>query len=462
MYYSSFMQSKTYYIHAAGCQMNLSDTERIASIFEKAGYTKAPEEQAQIMGIVACSVRQKSIDKVRSLILKWNKRKEREPIITFLTGCVLPADKKGFLKLFDLLLKTEEATSLPEMISQYGVVTGGFQQVTSDNVPHNLQDNFWHVDPIHASQYEAFIPIQNGCNNFCTYCAVPYTRGREISRPSADILKEFKSLLKAGFKSITLLGQNVNSYGNDKPDDEISFPRLMALLGEAADNYTEGRKDPVWIYYTAPHPKDMNNELIEVMGQYRSIANQIHLPLQSGDSGVLKRMNRKYTVKDFAEHIEKIKSTLPGVSLFTDIIVGFPGESEIEFSHTKEAIERFGFNMGFIANYSPRPGAKSAEVEDDIPMNVKKRRFADLSEIIKKNANIFNAGFVGKKILILVTGKSRKGDYNIGLTEGKVNIRFKSTEQEGAKETLPGSFVNIKVTGFNGLSLEGDLIPSES
>lgn len=458
------MKSMTYHIHISGCQMNISDAERIASVLEEAGYTKAPEEEAQIMGIVACSVRQKSIDKVRSLILKWNKRKKDEPIITFLTGCVLPSDQKGFLKLFDLLLKTEQAPSLPEMISQYGVVTGKSQRIEKSFPSTGLQDGFWHIDPLHKSTYEAFIPIQNGCNNFCTYCAVPYTRGREISRPSADILKEFNRLLNEGFKSITLLGQNVNSYGNDKPDEEISFPELLGLLGKTADKYMADNldidKDPVWIYYTAPHPKDMDNKLIKVMGQYKSIAKQVHLPLQSGDNAVLKRMNRNYTVEDFASHIEKIKETLPTVSLFTDIIVGFPGESEAEFSRTKDAMERFGFNMGFIANYSPRPGAKSATLVDDIPMSIKKRRFAELSEVVKKNAAVFNAGFMGKTIPVLVSGLSRKGDYTIGLTEGKVNIRFKSSTDGSEGKIKAGTFIKIKVTGSNGLSLEGEIIPS--
>jgi len=429
--------------------MNLSDAERIKSIFHSLGFEETQEEaEAEILGVVACSVRQKAIDKVFSRIHHWNKEKKRRSLLTFLTGCILPDDKKKFLKLFDLVFDTQDTAALPELITQYGVVTpaglkNGFQGITPSE---DSQDDFWQVDPEYSSTYEAFIPIQNGCNKFCTYCAVPYTRGREESRPSGEILEEFQSLLSRGYQSITLLGQNVNSYGLDKKDQEWTFPRLLDELGTLAD---QSSASP-WIYYTSPHPRDMTDEVLQVMAAHPSIAKQIHLPLQSGDNQILKSMNRNHSLEDYRRIVEGIRKYMPQATLFTDIIVGFPGEEEKHFMNTLKAMEEFRYNMAFIAMYSPRPGAKSHQWDDTVDHEVKKERFHRLSAVLEKTSRQWNRNLIGKTLPVLVTGTSRKGDRLSGKTEGLINIHLPMDEK-----IQPGDKIEAEILQERGLSLEG-------
>jgi len=420
--------------------MNLSDGERLKSVLNHIGMTEAErEEDADILGMVACSVRQKAIDKVHTRIHLWKQWKRERSVLTFLTGCILPKDRKRFVKDFDIVFDIKDAAALPELISGHGEVTP---------VTLNTRD-LWQVDPAYVSRFEASIPIQNGCNNFCTYCAVPYTRGREESRPSADIEKEFADLAERGYKSITLLGQNVNSYGSEKKGQEIGFPELMDRLAAKADSLEESP----WIYFTAPHPKDMTDELIHVMSRHRSAAKQIHLPIQSGDDEILRRMNRRYKVDHYRGIVKKIRTALPDATLFTDIIVGFPGETEEQFENTARMMEEFRFNMAFIAMYSPRPGAKSTDWGDDISQDVKKERFRRLSEIMQSTAVAWNETLMGRELTVLVNGRSRKGDQYSGRTEGMINIQFTSP-----REDLIGRFMKVKVTGLHGISLAGELV----
>ena len=217
-----------------GCQMNQSDSERIRSVIEKFGYEMTDiEEEATLIGVVACSVRQKAIDKVYSKIQKWNKWKNDRPLITFVSGCILPADEVKFLKLFDLVFRMNELPELPTMLAQCGVTTE-FSARNSLIELHREDErtDFWQVDPTYSSSFEAYVPIQNGCDKFCSFCAVPYTRGREVSRSSVDILAEVEKLIDRDVKSITLLGQNVNSYGLDKQGEELSFAQLLCKVGE--------------------------------------------------------------------------------------------------------------------------------------------------------------------------------------------------------------------------------------
>lgn len=432
-----------YFLVVLGCQMNISDSERVRTVLEGMGYKRTEvEEEADILGVIACSVRQKAIDKVHSRIHKWNKSKNRKNVITFLSGCVLPDDERKFLKLFDIVLKMGDLNTLPQMINQYGITT----PVSAKNL--NDLTEFWDIDPNYESEFEAFIPIQNGCNNFCTYCAVPYTRGRELSRPSEEIISEVIKLVESGFKQITLLGQNVNSYGLDKKGEEISFPELLTKLGQ----YGEQSGEDFWLYFTAPHPKDMTEDLLEVMAQYPVLAKQIHLPIQSGDNTVLERMNRKYSVEEYGEAVASIRKILPEATIFTDIIVGFSGETDEQFEKTRLAMEKYQYNMAYIACYSPRPGAQSHKWEDDVTAQEKKRRLHVLSEEMMKSSHEYNKSQMGKEVKVLVSGRDRKNIYYTGTTEGKVLIRFKSD-----KSDLVGSFVKVKITQVVEMSMEGVL-----
>ena len=431
-----------YFLLPFGCQMNLSDTERVRTVFQQMGFEPTDNEaEANILGIIACSVRQKGIDKVYGRIEKWNAMKNRQNVITFVSGCILPADRVRFLKLFDLVFTMNELPQLPEMIRQYGVV----MPMKEVNPSANMEP-FWEITPLRASKFEAYIPIQNGCNNFCTYCAVPYTRGREVSRPSEEILNEVKELVEKDYKSITLLGQNVNSYGLDKKGEEINFAELLRRIGE----YGKASGKEFWVYYTAPHPRDMEDEIMEVMAQYDCLAKQIHIPIQSGDDVMLQRMNRHHNLERYRHIIQTIRRVLPTATIFTDIIVGFTHESEEEFENTRKAMEEFKYNMAYIAQYSVREGAVASKWEDDVPKEVKRQRYHRLTEELMKHSLIYNQALVGTTVKMLVEDFDRKNGYLTGHTEGKIVIRFASQD-----ESLIGQIVKVKVISATALSIEG-------
>ncbi len=454
--------------------MNQSDSERVRTVLEAIGYQWTDDEnEADLLGILACSVRQKSIDKVYSRIYKWNTWKNRRNLITFISGCILPVDKKKLLKQFDLIFEISELIHFDDMLSQYGVVTpvsyrfGRYDQnkvktamydlkysvkETDNNIlkplllrPEEKIKDLWQVKPTYHSSFEAFIPIQNGCDKFCAFCAVPYTRGREISRPSGDIMDELKELVSHGYKSITLLGQNVNSYGLDKKGHEIVFPILLKEIGE----YSKASGKDFWVYFTSPHPRDMTDEVIEIISQYDCLAKQIHLPLQSGDDEVLARMNRRHGLTDYRRIIHSIRNLLPEATIFTDIIVGFPGETDEQFENSRRAMKEFRFNMAYIAKYSPRPGASSSRWTDNIPADIKNKRLHILTDELTRYTLEYNKKIIGKKLMVLVTGKDRKDGFLSALTEGKIVLRFKSDD-----ESLTGRFAEVTIKSATEFALE--------
>jgi tRNA-2-methylthio-N6-dimethylallyladenosine synthase len=311
----------------------------------------------------------------------------------------------------------------------------------------STDDAFWKISPRYSSNYAAFVPIQNGCDKLCTFCAVPYTRGREVSRPSEGILDEVGRLVGLGYNSITLLGQNVNSYGTDK-SGECGFADLLDRVGSLCEK--AGRT--IWIYYTSPHPQDMSTEVLEAMAAHASIAKQVHLPLQSGDDKVLIRMNRNYRLERYRRIIGEIRRILPQATVSTDIIVGFTGETDEQFEQTRLAMHEFRFNMAYIAAYSPRPGAASSRWDDDVPSVVKKERVQILSEELQRSAGAYNADLVGATLPVLVEGKARRTGYLSGRTEGRVIVRFPERV-----DILPGQIVPVLITSSASLSMEGEL-----
>lgn len=435
--------------------MNLSDGERVRTVIDGMGYRWTDDEnEAELLGIIACSVRQKSIDKVYSKISQWNRAKNKKNLITFISGCILPADKEKFLKLFDLVFPMSELNQFPDMLRQYGVVTpASLKEMAAQMRMNESIGDFWHITPHYHSAFEAFVPIQNGCDKFCTFCAVPYTRGREISRPSAEILDEIKALVDRDYKSITLLGQNVNSYGLDRKGTELTFPLLLAAIGEIG--LQSGKE--FWVYFTSPHPRDMSDEVIDVIARYPNLGKQIHIPLQSGDDRVLIRMNRKHSIDRFREIILKIRSTIPHATIFTDIIVGFSGETDEQFDNTMKAMAEFRFNMAYIAQYSPRPGAASSRWADDVPHSVKKERFRLLTLELQKHALDLNREMTGKTFRVLVTGADRKQGYLSALTEGKIVLRFASSDT-----SLIGSFADVTIVSATPFSLEARIASQNS
>jgi tRNA-2-methylthio-N6-dimethylallyladenosine synthase len=443
--------------------MNMSDSERTQPIIESLGYQWTDnEEEADLLGIIACSVRQKAIDKVYSRIHKWNKAKNHRNLITFLSGCILPDDKKKFLKLFDIVFPMSELKELPQMIRQYGINTpaGLLQPQSIEEVGKKAKeltlndhiDEFWNVDPQYVSSFEAFVPIQNGCDKFCTYCAVPFTRGREISRPSGDILKEVQTLIDKDYKSITILGQNVNSYGLDKKGKEISFAELLEKIGEMG--LKSGKE--FWVYFTSPHPRDMTDDVLEAVAKYPHLGKQIHIPVQAGDDDVLHRMNRKYDIAHYRTIIDSIWRLLPEATVFTDIIVGFNKETDEEFQRTRDVLKEFRFNMAYIAQYSQRPGARAAEWEDDVPVQVKKQRYHQLTDDLTEIVKAENQKLIGQKKRVLVRGTDRLGRNLTGLTEGKINVIIESND-----ESLIGSIIDVKINDILNYSVKGRICLKE-
>ncbi|MFH1426697.1 MAG: MiaB/RimO family radical SAM methylthiotransferase [Candidatus Kerfeldbacteria bacterium] len=424
-----------YFLLQLGCATNKSDAERIASVLDSAGYAPvASAEEADLVGIVACSIRQSAIDRVYDRIHKWNLQKKKRPLTTFVSGCILEEDKKKFLKLFDIVLPLNDVTQLPEYLRQQGTSAG---------------TAFWDIKPHHSSLFKALVPIQNGCNNFCTYCAVPYTRGREESRPSKDILQEVQTLLNNGYKQITLLGQNVNSYGQDTDGQEISFAALLDLIGTMADS----ARQHTWVYYTSPHPADMTQDVLKIQSKHRSLANYLNLPLQSGSDDVLNRMNRRYTAEEYFLILEDAHSILPDLTVSTDFIVGFSGETDNEFQYSVDALQRGAFDMAFIAQYSERPGALAEKrFPDDIAKAVKKERERTLTSVLTMTAAAANEKLVGQTIPALVETTSRKPGRLLARTEGLKSVEFISDDKK-----LIGEYVNLRVDSCDAWRLYGML-----
>lgn len=441
-----------YFIVTLGCQMNQSDSERIRSVIEGMGFSEAhSEEEADLIGVVACSVRQKAIDKVYSKISKWNQWKSKRPLLTFVSGCILPADEVKFLKLFDLVFRMEQLPELPEMISHCGVTTA--YAVRENPLQIEREDgrtDFWKVKPAYSSSFEAFVPIQNGCNKFCSFCAVPYTRGREVSRASAEVLAEVERLVKGGVKTLTLLGQNVNSYGQDRPGEEVSFAELLRSVAELI----KGLGSECWVYFTSPHPRDMTRDVLEVMAAHDCIAKQVHLPVQSGDEKLLRKMNRNHSVEAYLDIVSDIRELMPSATIFTDIIVGFTGESDLQFEQTAGLMEQVRYNMAFIAKYSPRVGARSARWEDDVTSEEKGRRLSVLSEILKRTSLEHNQGLVGQVVRVLVERDDPRMEGAVSArTEGKLLVRIPEVDS-----SLIGTFQHVRIVSAAELSLTGELV----
>lgn len=414
--------------------MNKSDGERIASTLESLGYEKTTnEKEANLIGVVACSVRQTAIDRIYGKIAEWNTWKNEKPLTTFVSGCILPSDQEKFLKKFDLVFKIDDLHQLPELLGQDGAT---------------VPQAYWQVYPKWSSPFEAYITIQNGCDKFCTYCAVPYTRGRERSRPSQEILKEVCGLAERGYTHFTLLGQNVNSYGLDKPTEEISFAELLRQVGQVPGDF--------WVHFTSPHPRDMTDEVLQVIADSPKVAKQIHLPLQAGDDLVLKRMNRTYTRSQYLEQVARFRQILPTADLSTDVIVGFPGESEEQFAQTVAVFQIAKFDMAYIAKYSPRPGAVSSRFEDAVPKLEKERRWRVLTDVLRETAMEKSQTLVGTNQRVLVDGFDRSG-WLTGKNEGLKIIRINQVKSPET-EKLVGQFVQVKIDSATPFSLAGKVV----
>lgn len=434
-----------YFIEVWGCQMNEHDAEALGGILESMGFLPGTAEEADLILLHTCCIRAKAEDKVLGRIgmLAKEKRRGRNRIIA-VGGCMTQQEdvaasiRKRFPEV-DIIFGTHNlhdfGSLLVEVLGSRGTVSAissGEAMVIREQEPIRRGD-----------PYKAYVNIIYGCNNFCAYCIVPYVRGRERSRRPEEILREVRGLLEQGYKEITLLGQNVNSYGKDL-EDGPDFAGLLKLL------------DPLGDYrlrFMSPHPRDFSRQLADVIRESRNVCHQFHLPLQSGSSRIIGKMNRGYSKEHYLDLVSYIRETMPEATLSTDIIVGFPGETEEDFQDTLDVVRQVGYDLAFMFQYSPREGTKAAGMAEQIPEEVKKERFARLLALQNENSRMRNAEMIGKTYEVLVEAVGEPGTL-LGRTRGNKVISFQGTPGQ------LGTLVQVMVTAGNTWSLRGEACSS--
>lgn len=431
---------RKYFIHTMGCQMNEYDSLRIASILDKMGFVPAETmEEGDYLIVNTCSVREKPQHKADSSIGRFKKIKKQRPEVKIgYCGCVAQQEGAGILKsnkFVDFVVGTDGLDRLEEVIA---CVENGRR--TSDT---QVNDGALSIGSFRREvSVSSFVTIMKGCDNFCSYCIVPYVRGREKSREPQEILDEIKYLADNGAKEVTLLGQNVNSYGKGQSDG-ISFAELIDKV-----SLEEGIRR---VRFVTSHPKDFSDDLINVMKTNAKVCEYLHLPLQAGSDSVLKAMNRKYTYEQYKERVMKAKAEVKDIALSSDFIVGFPGETEEDFEKTVTALREIEYDMIFAFAYSPRPGTKAESFEDDVPDEVKKMRLAKLLDIQKEIITRKNKEYENKTVEVMVEGRGKKDtrQYSGRNRQNKV-VNFTSDA-----ELNEGDFVNVLITHGRPNSLLG-------
>ena len=422
-----------------GCQQNEADSEILSGICEKAGYDETNEpKEADLILINTCAIREHAELKALSRTGQFKKLKEQnKDLLIGVCGCMAEQKERreGIIKSYpyvDFVFGTDKLYMLPQIIKN--AKTAKKRAIYISDLPHKEFGIIAEGLPLRRnSEYKAKVSIMYGCDNFCTYCVVPYVRGRERSRNSSDILSEVNGLVMGGYKDIMLLGQNVNSYKGD-----ISFPELLRKTASFEGEY--------FLRFMTSHPKDASTELIEVIRDTKNVAKQFHLPVQSGNSRVLSAMNRKYTREKYLEKALEIKSLVPGITMTTDIICGFPTETEKEFLETVDIIKQVEFDMILTFLYSPRPGTPAAKMEDQIPHEEKVRRFELLSSIQNDIADKLNEKYIGKTVRVLCD--SNENGNCSGRTSGNKIVNF-------VGKAKAGEFCNVEITAAAAYILRG-------
>ncbi len=436
---SDSLRGRRFHIRTFGCQMNENDSERIAGILAAAGAVPAAgEEDADIVILNTCAVRAKPVEKMASALGRLGRLKSGgRKVLIGVAGCVaqieadaLPARRPGV----DFVAGPGAYPRLPKILAR----ALDAPVVDTGRVP-----DWQEVPPsilARHSPVSAYVTIMEGCDNFCSYCIVPMARGREKSRPLVSIRAEVDGLIRAGAKEIQFLGQNVNSYRD--PASGADFAALLTEMGR--------RPGPEWIRFVTSHPKDFGQPLIAAMASSPRICRQIHLPLQSGSSTVLARMNRGYTRAVYLDLVGRLRTRLPELCLSTDIIVGFPGETEAEFRETLSALEEIRFAAIFSFRYSPRPGTTAARMPDDVPLEIKRSRLIEAQALQKRLQTEFHRGLVGRTLRVLATGPAKKDPTAFsGRTEGGQIVNFR------AGTDVTGSFLDVEITAAGPYSLRG-------
>lgn len=437
---------KKYKISTFGCQMNEHDSEKISWILESMGYTPTEEtEEADFIVYNTCVIRKSAEEKVYGQLGHLKDLKRRRPnLIIAICGCMMQREdvREVILtkhKHVDIIFGTHNIHKLPQLINTNKQTGKTAIDIVEEN--KEIEDN---IDANRAFSYKAYVNIMYGCNNFCTYCIVPYTRGREQSREPENIIKEIQELVSTGCKEVTLLGQNVNSYGNTLNKD-YSFTNLLEDI-----NNIEGLDR---IRFMTSHPKDISDDVINSYVKLDKLCNHLHLPFQSGSNKVLHSMNRKYTREDYLKIISKIKQTDPNIAITTDIIVGFPGETEEDFQETLELVKECEFDSAYTYLYSVREGTKAAEMEDQVPDDVKHIRFNKLLDILYPIGLKKNQEILGQTLEVLVEDISKNNEEVLsGRSRNSKLVHFK-----GDKDLI-GKIVKVKIENCTTFTLEGTMI----
>lgn len=441
---------KKLYIKTHGCQMNEYDSQRMVDILgdsDQMVLTDNPEE-ADVVILNTCSIREKAQEKVFHQLGRWKRLKDTNPDVKIgVAGCVASQEGKNIMKRaghVDMVFGPQTIHRLPDMVKQarnaIQVVDVTFPEIEKfDNLPVHKTDSS-----------SAFVSIMEGCSKYCSFCVVPYTRGEEVSRPLESVLAEIRSLAVQGVREVNLLGQNVNAYrGSTDEDDIADLAELITLVAEI-----EGIDR---IRFTTSHPIEFNDRLINVYAEVPELVSHLHLPVQSGSNRILAAMKRNHEIELFIDIIERVRALRPNISVSSDFIIGFPGETEEDFQETMELIKEIGFDTSYSFLYSARPGTPAAQLEDDTPESTKKERLDILQQHIANHAQMISRQMVGKEETILITGVSRKdlGELQ-GRTENNRIVNFRCDDHD-----LIGKFVKVKIEAAYTNSLRGVLIDPE-
>lgn len=441
------MGERYFKIETWGCQMNVHDSEKMAGIVRSLGYMPTQkEDKADLIIYNTCCVREHAEVKVYGSLGRLKHLKQKKPdLIIAVGGCMTQQEEvaQHIARRFpfvDIIFGTHNLHKLPEMIANAKLAGRTIVDIEEDGDGKVVEG----VPAEREGNLKAWVAVMKGCNNFCSYCIVPYVRGRERSRNKEEIVKEVKQLAETGYKEITLLGQNVNSYGKDL-EDGVNFATLLRELNEI-----EGIQR---IRFTTSHPKDLSDELIYAVRDCEKVCEHIHLPFQAGSNRILELMNRKYTKEQYLALAEKIKREIPGVAITTDIIVGFPGETEEDFEHTLDVVRKVRFDSAFTFLYSKRKGTPAAEMEDQVPYEIKHPRFVRLLELTQQITAEKNAELKDKVVEVLVEGISKNDPSRLtGRTRTNKLVHFKGDKK------LIGKLINVKITDPQKWSLYGEVL----
>lgn len=445
---SNVAHEKKLRIETYGCQMNAADSETVTAVMEMAGYTLTDaDEEADAVFLNTCSIRENAEQKIFSRLAYWRslRNKTRKNIIIGVIGCMAERLKHQLIEEHgvNLVAGPDAYLDLPNLIS---AAENGEEAI---NIELSTTETYRDILPsrVGGNRISGFISIMRGCNNFCSYCIVPYTRGRERSREPESILRELQDLRQRGFKEVTLLGQNVNSFRYVNEDGEVTdFPKLLAIVAQSAPDMR--------IRFTTSHPKDMSDETLKTMSAYPNIARHIHLPVQSGCNSVLKDMNRKYTREWYLDRVAAIRRILPDAGISSDLFTGFHNESEEDFGQTLSLMEEVGFDSSFLFKYSERPGTfASKHLPDNIPEDVKIERLNRMIALQNRISLENNKKDIGKVFEVLVEGRSKRNpDEHFGRTSQNKVVVFPKEKSKA------GDFVNVKITDATSATLKGHIV----